>query len=151
MPRRVSNDTLIIAGALAFGLFSLAIPFAVIIWAPDSEFARKPRSKVETKSTLVRNPRSADLRGERLAFGGDCGVNEFKDRREIEATINRQLGTYGLAGLTVVVTDLCIAELHGEVRNVHERKAAIRAAGHPWIRAIDIGHLRVAAPAQPQR
>ena len=143
---RFSNDTLIIAGALAFGLLSLAVPFAVLLWAPDSELARPRREKVESRSTLVRNPRSADLKGERLAFNGNCSIGEFKDKREIEATIARQLGVYRLARVTVSVTDRCVAELHGTVRNPRERKEAIRAAGHPWIRAIDIADLRIEQP-----
>ena len=150
--RRFSNDTLIIAGALAFGLLSLAAPFAILMWAPDSELARAPRAKTQSSSILIRNPRSVDLRGERLAFTGDCGVGAFKDRREIEASITRQLAVYRLSALRVSVTDACIAELHGEVRNDRERREAIRAAGHPWIRAIDVGDLKTpltpAGPAQ---
>ena len=153
MSRRVSNDTLIIAGALVFGLLSLAVPFSILLYAPDSEHAGKARPKVEVHSTLVRNPRSADLKEERLAFSGGCGVGEFKDGREIQATIMRQLATYRLEGLSVDVTPACIAVLRGEVRNSHERKEAIRAAGHPWIRAIDIAGLKVldAADEAPQR
>lgn len=148
MSRRFSNDTLIIAGALLFALLSLVATFAVLLWAPDSEFAR-PRAapKATRESTLVRNPRSADLRGERLAFTGNCSIGEFKDRRDIEASITRQFAVYRLNGLTVTVTDYCIAELHGEVRNTRESRDAIRAAGHPWVRAIDIADLRVTAVA----
>ncbi len=141
-----------IAAALAFGLLSLALPFGVFLWAPDSEFMQRPRAKVERRSTLVRNPRSADLRGERLAFMGNCAVGEFKDRREIEASIVRQFSVYRLSGLTVAVTEMCIAELHGEVHSARERDEALRAAGHPWVRAIDVADLRVVeSPAPPQR
>jgi hypothetical protein len=143
VPRRFSNDTLIIAGALAFGLLSLAVPLAILMWAPDSEFVRPRVPKAAANPNLVRNPRSADLRGERLAFTGDCAVGDFKDKRDIEATINRQFAVYSLANLSVSVTDNCIAQLHGEVRNARERKDAIRAAGHPWIRAIDVEGLAV--------
>ena len=147
VPRRFSNDTLIIAGALAFGLLSLAAPLAILMWAPDSEFVR-PRSipKAPGDPNLIRNPRSADLRGERLAFTGDCAVGDFKDKRDIEATISRQFAVYQLANLRVSVTDNCIAQLHGEVRNARERKDAIHAAGHPWIRAIDVEGLAVVEP-----
>lgn len=143
---RFSNDTLIVAGALAVGLMSLAIPFAVLMFAPDSEFFQPRRAKVEERSTLVRNPRRADLKGERLAFNGNCSIGEFKDKRDIQATIERQLAVYRLGTLTVIVTDMCIAELHGTVRDARERKQAIRAAGHPWVRAIDIGDLRIERP-----
>jgi len=149
VPKRFSNDTLIVAGALAFGLISLAFPFVVLTFAPDSELARRGRSKSQSASTLVRNPRSADLKGERLAFTGNCSVGEFKDKRDIQSTIERQLLTYRLVDVTVTVTDMCIAELHGAVRNPRERNAAIRAAGHPWIRAIDIGDLKV-VDSEPQ-
>ncbi|MCB9383645.1 MAG: hypothetical protein H6509_03450 [Bryobacterales bacterium] len=145
MPQRASNDTLIIAGALLFGLLSLALPFAAIIWAPDSEFGKRPRPKSSASSTLIRNPRSADLKGERLAFGGNCAVGDFKDHREIEDTIRRQFATYRLGALEVHVTDACIAELHGTVRDARQRTEAIRAAGHPWVRAIDIADLRISA------
>ncbi len=147
-PPRISNDLLIIGGALLFGLLSLAVPFGILILAPDSEFRRSPRDTAEPRSTLVRNPRRADLKRERLAFSGNCSIGEFKDRREIEATIRRQLGVYRLVQVEVTVTDMCIAELHGDVRDTRERRDAIRAAGHPWIRAIDIADLRVrqAAP-----
>ncbi|MEZ5397222.1 MAG: hypothetical protein R2724_31205 [Bryobacterales bacterium] len=143
MPQRVSSDTLIIGGALLFGLLSLALPFAAIIWAPDSEFSHRPRPKSNAPSTLVRNPRSADLKGERLAFGGNCAVGDFKDHREIEATIRQQFATYRLGALEVHVTDTCIAELHGVVRDERQRKEAIRVAGHPWVRAIDIADLHI--------
>jgi hypothetical protein len=153
VPSRVSNDTLIIAGALAFGLLSLAFPFAMLIYAPDSELVLKTMPKAQPRPTLIRNPRSADLKGERLAFGGGCAVGDFKDGREIQATITRQFATYQLERVTVTVTPTCIAALHGEVRNARERKDAIRAAGHPWIVAIDIADLRVLEmpPAEPQR
>ena len=144
MAKRLSNDTLIIVGVLAFGLLALAAPFAVLIFAPDSEFQRPARAETKHKaSTLVRNPRRADLKGERLAFNGNCSIGEFKDKRDIQDTITRQLSTYRLGALTVTVTDMCIAELHGAVASARERKLAIRAAGHPWVRAIDIADLRV--------
>lgn len=150
MPQRPSNDTLIIAGALAFGLLSLAAPLAVLMLAPDSEFANRAAGKAESRSTLVRNPRSADLKRERLAFNGNCSIGELKDKRDIAATIARQFGVYRLRRVTATVTDMCIAELHGSVRNERERKEAIRAAGHPWVRAIDVGDLRV-EESEPQR
>ena len=146
--QRFSNDTLIIAGALAFGLLSLALPFAVLIYAPDSEFGRSSRAESEVQSTLVRNPRSTNLKRRRLAFNGNCAIGEFKDKRSIEATITRRLGVYRLDRLSVRVTDMCIAKLDGTVHNKRERAQAIRAAGHPWIRAIDIAALRVEPRAQ---
>jgi hypothetical protein len=150
---RVSNDTLIIAAALAFGLLSLAFPFAMLIYAPDSELMLKKIPKADPRSTLIRNPRRADLKGERLAFGGGCAVGDFKDGREIQATITRQFATYRLDHVMVSVTPNCIAELHGEVRDAQERKDAIHAAGHPWVVAIDIADLKVVEgpPPEPQR
>ncbi|MEZ5367111.1 MAG: hypothetical protein R2748_33435 [Bryobacterales bacterium] len=70
-------------------------------------------------------------------------MGDFKDHREIEATIRQQFATYRLGALEVHVTDTCIAELHGVVRDERQRKEAIRVAGHPWVRAIDIADLHI--------
>lgn len=140
MPRDDVSSTVVIAISVTIGALALLTPLALrLILAP-------PPADVTPRPQPATRQQRLSLEAQRLAFQGNCGIGEFKDRRRIEDSIRSSLRTRGLHEIQVQVSDLCVAALGGQVESQARFDAARRAASHPWVRRVLTKELRIVEP-----